>query len=49
MSKIDKYNMGLDYLTKYDFKDKSKNLSPDHPLLPSTQPLPASFPFSLVL
>ena len=30
-------------------KDKSKNLSPDHPLLPSTQPLPASFPFSLVL
>lgn len=27
MSKIDKYNMGLDYLTKYDFKDKSKNLN----------------------
>lgn len=27
MGKIDKYNMGLDYLTKYDFKDKSKNLN----------------------
>lgn len=27
MGKIDKYNMGLDYLTKYDFKNKEKNLN----------------------
>lgn len=27
MGNIDKYNMGLDYATKYDFKNKSKNLN----------------------
>lgn len=27
MGNIDKYNMGLDYVTKYDFKNKSKNLN----------------------
>lgn len=27
MGKIDKYNMGLDYANKYDFKNKSKNLN----------------------
>lgn len=27
MGKIDKYNMGLEYITKYDFKNKEKNLN----------------------
>ena len=27
MGKIDKYNMGLGYITKYDFKNKEKNLN----------------------
>ena len=27
MGKIDKYNMGLDHITKYDFKNKEKNLN----------------------
>lgn len=27
MGNIDKYNMGLEYITKYDFKNKEKNLS----------------------
>lgn len=27
MGKIDKYNVGLEYITKYDFKNKEKNLN----------------------
>lgn len=27
MGKIDKYNMGLEYVTRYDFKNKEKNLN----------------------